>query len=742
MSNPIADGRRAFRHRPSHGAPYPGAPFAFWALLILVPAAATAAAPDPAAGTATAQRVMVQADRLTYHEAEGRITGEGNVRVWYGAMTLTARTADADLEARTVRARGDVTLIESEREVRCAALTYDLDTGSALAEGILFASHPWYYQGTRVEKRGDREVLITEPNFTTCDARRPHYHLNASRIEIVLGESLTAYDAVLYVGTTPLFYWPWFRRSLKDGRSPFSIRVGYNDDEWAYIKTRFNYFLLDENYGGLRADYLQRRGWGFGLDHHFGYAALGKGAGDLSAFYIQDRLSSSERFTLALQDRHELGPDDLVQLNVDYLSDAHFGEDFYAFSTDTYQQKSHLSYSHKASAFYFSAVAQDVETMDPVLRRYYSSLRQLPQVSFSLYPQKIFDLGTPAYLGLNATATRSAVRVDVIGNTVDAFGNTLPSTSWVSNIHYRYWDQFSISPGVTQTYAAPLWMLTQPSLSWTLSLPVSGYVKESLVPFYSLDQQEPTARADASYGTSVTLTNKWVNYVKTKPTHLVQSRLGHGFTRKFTHLDVPGTANSGVTSNRLSLGLDYFAGSDFSLQADTACTLLPLAAAAGDWRAGLDPLSVNGRATLSERLQTSWQASYQWLLGKVTSGYLSANTAGRNWTLGAYGSYSYTGVAYGDVKDHSVYGTLSGTYRPSPSASLQGSVQYDVSSNRLNQMSLGLGYDLHCWEMQVSWSRYFSVGGDKDELGFGITLKAFPEVRAGSLGAGALRVGD
>ncbi len=742
MSNPNADGRQVLRHRPSHGAPYPGAPFAFWVLLLLVPASAAAAEPDPAANTAIAQRVVVQADRLTYHEAEGRIEGEGRVRVWYGAMTLTARTASADLATRTVRARGDVVLLESEREVRCAALTYDLDTGSALAEGILFASAPWYYQGTRVEKRGDREVLITEPNFTTCDARRPHYHLNASHIDIVLGESLTAYDAVLYVGTTPLFYWPWFRRSLKDGRSPFSIRVGYNDDEGAYVKTKFNYFLLDENYGGLRAEYLQLRGWGFGLDHHFGYAALGKGSGDLSAYYIQDRLSSSERYTLALQDRHELGPSDLVQLNVDYLSDSHFGEDFYAFSTDTYQQKSYLSYSHREAAYYFSAVAQDIETMDPVLRRYYSSLRHLPQVGFSLYPQRVFTLGAPAYLSLNATATRSQVRVDVTGNTVDAAGATLPATAWVNQIHYRYLDQFSLSPGLTQTYAAPLWMLTQPSLSWTLSLPVSGYLKESLVAGTRMDEQDPTARVDASYATSVTLTNKWVNYVKTKPTHLVQSRLSHGFARKFTHLEVPGTPHSGVTSNRLGLGLDYFAGSVFSLQADTACTLLPLAAAAGDWRARLDPLSVNGRATLGDRFQTSWQASYQWLVGKVTSGYLSANTSGQDWTLGAYGSYSYTGVAYGNVKDHAVYGTLSGTYRPSRSASLQGSVQYDLGNERLNQMSLGLGYDLHCWEMQVAWSRYFSVVGDKDEIGFGITLKAFPEVRAGSLGAGALSVGN
>ena len=73
--------------------------------------------------TATAQnKVIVTADVLTYHEETGSMSAEGKVRIWYGDLTLTANTAEADLTARTVHARGDVNLNEAGKEIRCAQL--------------------------------------------------------------------------------------------------------------------------------------------------------------------------------------------------------------------------------------------------------------------------------------------------------------------------------------------------------------------------------------------------------------------------------------------------------------------------------------------------------------------------------------------------------------------------------------------------------------------------------------------
>lgn len=733
-----------------NGVPHRGAPIFFLSLFLTLaawaaPARSAPASADfsaPAANTAAAEsRVVLQADRLVYHEETGSISARGAVRIWYGAITLTAEQADADLESRMVYASGDVVLVESGREVHSAKLNYDLRTRSAQAEGIVFASYPWYYQGTRVEKRGDREVVIIEPNFTTCNSRHPHYHLNASRIEIVLGESLTAYDAVLYIGTTPLFYWPWFQRSLKDGRPPFSIRAGYNDSEGLYAKIKFNYFFWDQNYGSLLLDLMEKRGLGYGLEQHFHYQALGTGDGDFNASYVRDKIDNQVRATASLQNRHEISPADLIQFNADYISDTQINEDFYNSLADSYQQKTYVAYSHRDTGYYLGLIAQDIEVLDPLRREYLSSLRSLPGLDFSLSPILVGRLGGPLYISASSSLTRSYLRADFSGNTVDAAGNTLPAADYVTHINYRFVDNFSLAPTLTQTLAAPLYVPTQPTLTWSLALPLTGYYKESLLENFAADATEPSARLDAAYSSSITLVNKWVNYTKTKPTHLVQSRLAHGVTRKLNHWTDAGMPPAGLSAHRVGLGLDYYAGSLFRLQGDTGYNLL---SKAEDWRGGLDPLAVSGNLSASP-VSLTWQANYQWLLGKVASGYFSATTYGSGWNVSANTSYSYQLPTAGpapDYKEYSVYGSLSGTYRFPWGLALQSNAQYDFSRNRMNTITVGILHDLHCWEMQAGFTRYLSVAGNRNEFGIGINLKAFPSLRVGNPGAGGFNVGE
>ncbi len=725
------------------GVPSGGTPFFLLCLFLALNLAAPSRAASPA-GTAPSspaapagntlpgtQRILLTADSLDYHEAAQSIHAQGHVRVWYASITLTAESADADLTTRRLQAEGDVVLVDQGKKIRCARLIYDLETRSAEAEGILFATYPWYYQGTRVDKQGEKNVTITAPNFTTCNARHPHYHLTASRIDIVLGESLTAYDAVLYIGTTPVFYLPWFWRSLRDSRPPFSIQVGYNEIEGAYVKTRFNYYLLEENYGSLLLDLMEKKGLGYGLEQHLHYRFAGEGDGDLSGFYIREKDTEVERSNLKLEHRHEFGPRDLLQVSVDYLSDRSFNREFSYDLVDSFQQKSYLAFSHRGDNYYLGVVAADTETLDLALNKYYPSSRQLPGLDFSLSPVKAWSWPSPLYFSLSSSLSRNYERVDVYGPGLDAEGN--PVT--LQQISYRFRDNLSFSPKLTQTFATSPYVLTQPSFSWSFAAPFSGYSKESLIPGYSSDDTQAPTRLDAAYSTSLSLTNKWVNYQRTRPTHLVQSRLSHSFTRRISHLDEAGVALAGVSSNSLGLGLDYFAGSVLSLQASTNYNLLPVAGGAG-WSQRLSPLNLNGRAAPWEKLNFSWQGLYDWTLGRINSGYFAANTFGSKWSAFVNGSYSYR---LNNPKPDAIYATAGGNYAFDFGLSVQTSVQYDFTEKRFNNITLGVSHDLHCWELQAGFVRYLD---GRSEIGAGITLKAFPTISAGKAGAGGFNVGE
>ncbi len=664
----------------------------------------------------TSQHVSLSADYLSYQEIPGTIYARGEVRLWYADMTLTAEEADADIAQQKVQARGEVVLVESGREIHCVRLDYDLRDGSAYARGIRFAARPWYYQGQAVEKQGDKRVLIEQPLFTTCNARHPHYHLTAGRIDIELEKSLTAYNAVFYIGTTPLFYLPWFFRSLRDSRPPFSVQVGYNDYEGINAEVLWNYYLGDENYGSLTFNLMERKGLGLGLDQHFQYTGYGSGEGDFSVFYVKDEEFGRERWTAKLENRYEITARDLLQFNVDYLSDRDFNRQFSTFLVDSYQQKSYLAYSRRGEGYYLGAGIQDVETLDPQRNIYLPSLRELPNVNFSLSSRKIFETFSPVYLSLNSAWRRYYQRVEE-----------------GQNLSFRYRDVLHLTPIFTQTYSFPVRVLTQPSISGSLGLPMTGNHKETLIPAYGEDAAAPQTCLDAAYTTQVTLTNKWVNYQRTTPTHLMQSRFTHEFSRKILLLQEMYLPRAGVDSHRLKLGLDYYQGNVFSTQTQTGYDLLDETAG---WQARMDPLTFNGRTSLLKPLSLSWQGTYGWEKARITSGYLSTGTYGKKWNLTLAGSYSWR---ENFNPEHAIYGTLGGTYNSGIGLSVRSSIQYDFSGRRLNNFTLGLGRDLHCWNMQAAFTVYED---GKTNIGLGINLKAFPQVKAGMGGTDGFSVGE
>ncbi len=705
-----------------NGVPQGGTPFFLaWLMVILglgvllVPAGVHAAgAPLPDVKTFEAQgntangHVLIHADELIYHEAEQQILARGSVKVWYNQLTLTADAAQADLTTQVINARGHVTLDDAGQRLECTSLKYNLKTGSAEALGITFATDPWYYQGRSIEKFGDKEVVISEPSFTTCNARHPHYHLKAKTIDVVLGDALTAYDATLCIGNTPIFWVPWFKRSLSDDRPPLSIQLGYNDFAGYFANLKYNYFFTKKNYGGLLLNLMEKTGVGTGLDHYFQYQALGEGHSELHFLYVFDPQSQQERVSGNLLSDHHFTPKDELRLSAQYLSDRNFNREFSSNLVDSYQQQSTLFYNHLGSGYNFNASLLENLAFDPRNNKYYTAQRQLPSLSYSLFSKKITDFLRPVYFGFSGTFNRSFSG----GNAEDPVV-----------VHQRYKDELNLTPTLTQNYVLPMWVTTQPSLAWSLSTPIQGSYKEQLIPDYEKDLDGQYGLLNASYNTSVTLTNKWVNYVHTKPTHLVQSQLSYDFQRSLDLLHDQHLPNAGVTSEGLRLKLSYNMGNFLYNEIGTRYSFLPEVS----WYEKWDNPLLTGYLRLPN-FTLNWQGTYSVQFHEVNSGNVNFNYYSGLWNVAINTSYSLATDMNSILGDSLFVSFNAGVRPPGWGLGLQGNTQYNVIDHQFTSFTLSMTRDLHCWTGQAAIKVYQDGHA---EIGFGLNIKAFPEIKAG-----------
>ncbi len=85
--------------------------------------------------------------------------------------------------------------------------------------------------------------------ITTCTASPPHYEIAASKIYLVPGDHLIAYNIVMYFLGIPLFYFPQYYYSLTGGKQPMQFSINYAGSQGWYTSAQFN-FQPSQNFSG------------------------------------------------------------------------------------------------------------------------------------------------------------------------------------------------------------------------------------------------------------------------------------------------------------------------------------------------------------------------------------------------------------------------------------------------------------------------------------------------------------
>ena len=316
------------------------------------------------------------------------------VRATNQTFSVEAETAIANNLTGEIQAEGDVTILDRGLLWRGTNALYNFKTGVVRARAFKTAELPFNLSGDAVSGDINTQVFFTtNTTVTTDDYAKPIYRIRARTITIATGKYFEARNATLYLGSVPVFYWPYYHRALGKHPDNFEFVPGVRSLWGPFLLGAYNWYGNSNMDGTIHLDERTRRGLGVGPDLLFYLGDYGKAA--FRYYYIHDHDTGADQIPVP-----HLNPS-RQRMSGEYTSDAAL-TNFYA--------KAYLNYQSDPLVlrdFFQREYESDVEpasyleadqfwpnfTLDvmaqPRLVNFFETVERLPDVKLTGLPQQV-----------------------------------------------------------------------------------------------------------------------------------------------------------------------------------------------------------------------------------------------------------------------------------------------------------------------------------------------------------------
>jgi LPS-assembly protein len=281
--------------------------------------------------------IEINADETRFEE--GIAIADRNVVIRYGTVAIYCDYAQYDQDTRDVLVSGNVRLYRDGQLFTGERALYNLETKRLTAADFRGEFIPFRFSGDSFSTLGSNAYAVKEGIFTTSDNSKPDYYIKARTIRIYPKDRVVFSDVTLYVGRTPIFWFPYVYQSLNKEQG-FTIIPGYSSKWGAYLFGTYTFPIGEGWSARVRLDLMSDRGVGVGLESEWENGKEGRDWGRFRFYAIDDSnpgtnktgLSREEidpgRYRLSLQARQYLTDDIYATVDINKLSDARFLEDF------------------------------------------------------------------------------------------------------------------------------------------------------------------------------------------------------------------------------------------------------------------------------------------------------------------------------------------------------------------------------------------------------------------------------
>ncbi|MBL8233566.1 MAG: LPS-assembly protein LptD [Bryobacterales bacterium] len=354
----------------------------------------------------------------------------GKARVETSEALLTADEIDYDEESGDAEARGNVYFkhFAGNEELWADRAQFNVNEetgkfygvrGTAPAKidprpGLLISTNPFYFQGEWAERIKNRYILY-KGFITNCKVPRPIWTLRAPKFDIVPGDRAIAYKTWFKVKSFPLFYTPYFYKSLEKQprKSGFLTPSAGNSSRRGKMIGTGYYWAINRSYDlAYRSQLFTQRGFAHTVD--FRAKPTQRSEFNTYIYGVNDRgrlLTDGTRvkeggFFFSGNGRADLGKGFYAYGTANYLSSYLFRQAF----TETFNEailsevQSVGVVTKHWSSYGLNIVATRKENFQSNLPGDRISVRRMPQVEFNSRDRQISNKVLPIWVSLDSTA--------------------------------------------------------------------------------------------------------------------------------------------------------------------------------------------------------------------------------------------------------------------------------------------------------------------------------------------------
>ncbi|MEX1045179.1 MAG: LPS assembly protein LptD [Chthoniobacterales bacterium] len=320
-------------------------------------------------GSFTDVPVEIRADGETRFVG-GVAVAENNVQIHFRGTDIYCDYAEYNPETREVLLVGNVRIYNEDRILNGQRAVYNLESRQIRALDFEGGDQIIKFSTLSMRAPTLREFRARSLKLTTSDSSEPDYHVKAKAARIYPDDRVVFSNATLYVGETPIFWFPYLYAPLGD--TGWDFRPGYNSTWGAFLLVGYRFQLTSKTDATARFDYRTERGVGVGIELESKYGPGDQSTANFRAYYADDtnprenntafqrtQEPESDRWVVSFQNRLIVNDNVYATADINSISDQYFLQDYFPaeFVNDP-QPDSNVSGNWLTENFQFNILAR------------------------------------------------------------------------------------------------------------------------------------------------------------------------------------------------------------------------------------------------------------------------------------------------------------------------------------------------------------------------------------------------